>query len=199
VVAQQEPSAETSLVAYFVSAAGPSPSITELQRFLREKLPVYMVPSAFVRLDRIPLTPNGKVDRNALPSAGHSRPALDAPFIRPRTTIERELAQIWAEVLSLGEVGVDDNFFDLGGHSLKATQIISRVIRRFELELPVQFLLDAPTVAEMAVVITQNQAKKAGEGDLNRMLTELEALSDQEAAQQLNQKAKVSPEPNKYD
>jgi acyl carrier protein len=147
-----------------------------------------MIPSAFLRLDALPFTSNGKVDRKALPPVGHSRPDLDTPFMGPRTPIERELAEIWAEVLSLEEVGVDDNFFGLGGHSLNATQIITRVIRRFELELPVKSLLDAPTVAQMAVVIMQNQAKKAGEAELNRLLAELEALSDQDARQILEQK-----------
>ena len=91
------------------------------------------------------------------------------------------MAEIWAEVLSLDQVGIHDNFFDLGGHSLLATQVILRVISTFRLELPLRTLFESPTVARMAVVITENMAKKAGNEELARMLTELESLSDEEA------------------
>jgi acyl carrier protein len=95
--------------------------------------------------------------------------------------LEEELAEIWKEALSLDCVGVDDNFLDLGGHSLLASQIISQVIKRFQLDLPVQLLFDSPTVAEMAVVIANSEAAKFDQDDLERVLAELESVSDNEA------------------
>jgi len=97
------------------------------------------------------------------------------------------LATIWTAVLSLDQEGLHDNFFDLGGHSLLATQVISRVINTFKVELPIKTLFDSPTVADMAMIITQNETKKAGQEELARMLTELEALSDEEAQRLLTQ------------
>ena len=99
----------------------------------------------------------------------------------PRSPVEKELARIWSEVLKLEQVGIHDNFLDLGGHSLLATQVISRVINTFKVELPIKTLFDSPTVADMTMIITQNETKKAGQEELARMLTELEALSDEEA------------------
>ena len=103
---------------------------------------------------------------------------------------EEELAKIWAEVLFLDQVGIYDNFFELGGHSLLATQVISRVINTFKVELSIKTLFDSPTVADMAVVITENMAKKAGDEELARMLAELESLSDEEARQRLADESK---------
>ena len=99
-------------------------TVTELRNFLKERLPDYMIPAAFVMLSALPLTPNGKVDRLALPALEGKRPELDTPFIAPRTPIEEELAGIWAEVLSLDQVGIHDDFYDLGGHSLAATRVV---------------------------------------------------------------------------
>ncbi|MGH7828867.1 MAG: amino acid adenylation domain-containing protein, partial [Candidatus Binatia bacterium] len=125
-------------------------SLEELRSFLRQKLPDYMVPSAFVFLDSLPLTPNGKVDRRALPAPDQTRPDLDGTLVAPRSPVEETLARIWAEVLGLEKVGVYDNFFDLGGHSLLATQVISRVRATLKLELPLRSLFESPTVAELA-------------------------------------------------
>jgi acyl carrier protein len=109
-----------------------------------------MVPSAFVVLDALPLTPNGKIDRKALPPLDRDRAGPDETFVAPRTPVEQVLADIWAEVLGVDQVGVDDNFFTLGGHSLLITQIVSRVREVFPLEIPVQSLFETPTVAELA-------------------------------------------------
>ena len=181
VVARMEDSKDNRLIAYIVPDPDHAPTTTELRRFLQTGLPDYMIPSACVFLEALPLSPNGKVDRGALPDPGNSRPQLDNPFVAPRTPVEKELARIWAEVLGLGEVGVYDNFFELGGHSIAATRAVSRMIRKFQLELPLQSLFQAPTVAQMAEVITQTQAKKLSEEDLTGVLAELESLSDEEA------------------
>ena len=181
VMAREDSRGEKRLVAYVVPTGEPAPAISAIRKALAGKLPAYMIPSAFVFLASLPLTPNGKMDRKALPAPVPIRPDLDTPFVAPRSPTEIHLAEVWAGVLGLEQVGIHDNFLDLGGHSLLATQIISRVIDKFRVELPIKSLLEAPTVAEMAVVIMQNQAKKAGEEDLDRMLAELEALSDDEA------------------
>jgi hypothetical protein len=122
----------------------------ELRAFLKAKLPDYMIPTAFVFLDSLPLAPNGKIDRRALPDPEPGRPGLDSDFVPPRTPAEELLANIWANVLKVGPVGVHDNFFALGGHSLLATRIISRVRDVFFVDLPLRTLFEAPTVAGLA-------------------------------------------------
>jgi hypothetical protein len=151
-----------------------------LRRFLDQKLPHYMVPSAFVILDALPLTPNGKVDRRALPAPDQARPDLEEPFVAPRTPVEEVLAGIWADVLGLEHVGVHDNFFDLGGHSLLATQVMSRVRDAFQMEVRVRCLFDTPTVAGLAVVLAQSLVDQAEQEAVDHMLDELERLSEPE-------------------
>jgi len=169
------------LVAYIVPAGQQVPTVTELRRFLSEALPNYMIPSIFVTLDALPLAPNRKVNRRALPAPGWSRPDLENPYLAPRTPVEEGLAEIWAQVLDLDQVGITDDFFELGGDSLLATRVISRVIKTFRVKVLLRSLFKAPTVADMAVVIIQNQVEKAESKDVDRMLAELEALSDAEA------------------
>lgn len=159
----------------------------ELRRFLREKVPEYMVPSAFVFLDSLPLTPNGKVDRRALPAPDESRPELKEALVAPRTPAEKVIAEIWAQVLKLKQVGVDDNFFDLGGHSLLATQVISRVRDTFHVEFPLRALFENPTVASLAAQVAQTQGQKAVPEELADVLADLESLSDEEAQRLLAQ------------
>ncbi|MFQ5683991.1 MAG: amino acid adenylation domain-containing protein, partial [Candidatus Binatia bacterium] len=181
VAACKDQSGDIRLVGYFVPAQYPAPTVSDLRCFLQERLPDYMIPSAFVALEAMPLTPSGKVDRKALPLLNGRRPELDTPYAAPTTPVEEELAKIWGQILSLDQVGIHDNFFELGGHSLAAARLISRVINTFKVELPINSLFDSPTVADMAVVITRNMRKKAGDEELARMLTEVESLSDEEA------------------
>ena len=142
-----------------------------------------MVPSVFIALAELPLTGTGKVNRRALPDPGKSRPNLATPLAAPTTEVESKLAAIWENVLSLDQVGVHDNFFDLGGHSLAATRVVSQVIKQFQIEMPLQSLFQSPTVAEMAAVITEHQGRLLGEEELERLLSELELMSDEEARQ----------------
>jgi amino acid adenylation domain-containing protein len=181
VALREDRSNDKRLVAYIVPAKKPPPTDSTVRHALAEKLPEYMVPSIFVTLDALPLTPTGKVDRRALPDPGQCRPELDTPFVLHRTPVEAKLASIWADVLGVDTVGIHDNFFDLGGHSLAATQVLSRITKEFQLELPFRALFESPTVAEMAAVITEHRAKELGRGDLDRMLVELESISDEEA------------------
>ena len=154
VVALDDQSGDKRLVAYFVPRRQPAPMIGELQSFLKEKLPEYMIPSAFVMLDSLPLAPNGtKVDYRALPTPGQGRPELATPFVAPRTAIEEKLAKIWAEVLGVDHVGIHDNFFELGGHSLLAMQIISQIHAAFQVEPSLRRFFEAVTVEGLAELI----------------------------------------------
>ena len=181
VVAREDRPEDKRLIAYIVPVEKPPPTVSTLRRALAEKFPDYMIPSAFVLLDSLPLTPNGKVDRRTLPAPDQSRPELEESFVAPRTSVEEMLAEIWSEVLKVEKVGIHDNFFDLGGHSLAATRVVSLVIKRFNLELPLRSLFDSPTVAHMAAVITEHQGTRIKEKDLERILAELESMTDEEA------------------
>ena len=185
VVNREDGRGNNRLVAYVTAAVQPAPTISEIRRALSQKLLDYMLPQTFVILDQMPVLPNGKVDRQALPALASARPALNNDYSAPRTAVETTLVRIWSGVLGLDQVGVNDNFLELGGDSLLAGQVISRVISAFRVELPLRSLFESPTVAEMALVVTQNQAMQAKPEDIERMLAELEALSDTEARQLL--------------
>jgi acyl carrier protein len=129
--------------------------VPELKLWLKKQLPEYMVPSTYVVLDAFPLTPNGKVDRRALPAPGAPRLDTQASYVAPRTDTEKKLAEIWAEVLRIDHIGVNHDFFALGGHSLLATQVISRIQRQFNRELPLQALFEHPTVAGLSKEIDE--------------------------------------------
>ena len=161
VTASNNNSGDERLVAYVVPKTAPGPNVSEMRRFLADKLPDYMIPTTFIALDALPLTDTLKVDRKALPRPKALRPEIAAPYAAPRNSIEESLVNIWAEVLELDQVGVHDNFFDLGGHSLAATRVISRVVKTFTFELPIGALFDSPTVAKMAEIIAQRQDKIA--------------------------------------
>ena len=142
------------LVAYIVPTEQ-KPAVAELRSFLKEKLPEYMVPSAFVPLEALPLTPNGKVDRQVLPPPDGAKSQLNQDFVEPRSEIEQLLIQVWREVLKLDKLGVRDNFFELGGHSLLAIQVVSRVRDVFGKKVPLRDVFEAPTVAGLAARIKQ--------------------------------------------
>ena len=151
---------EKQLVAYLVPNDLSSLSVPELRTFLRGKLPEYMVPSIFVPLEVLPLMPNGKIDRNALPAPDGARPDVDEGFVEPRTEIEALVAQVWSVILKLDKVGVFDNFFELGGHSLLATRVVTRLRSNFSIDLPLRKLFELPTVAALAAhvdILRRNQ------------------------------------------
>ncbi|MCT7952694.1 amino acid adenylation domain-containing protein [Ancylothrix sp. C2] len=149
VIASENITDGKQLVAYVVPHQQSALSISDLRRFLKEQLPDYMMPSAFVVLESLPLTPNRKVDRRALRTP-EKRNELEEFFVAPRTPIEEMLASIWGNILSIDSVGIHDNFFELGGHSLLATQVISRVRDTISIELPLRSLFEAPTIVEFA-------------------------------------------------
>ena len=155
VTLRENSNGDAHLVAYTVPEGGPVPSVQAVLGLLRQKLPDFMVPSAFVTLNALPLLPNGKVDRNALPSPSQDSLPVDSDFVAPRTQLEETLTTVWRDVLRLQRVGVLDSFFDLGGHSLSAAQIASRVRELFGMELSLQQFLSVPTIASLAKWIEQ--------------------------------------------
>lgn len=153
VIVREDVPGDRRLVAYFSSREADGPGAAELRTLLSSRLPEFMVPSAFVRLDALPLTPNGKIDRHALPQPDNTHCAQDCPYEPPRTQIEREISAIWKNVLLVDRVGARDNFFDLGGYSLLAADILRRVRERYEIDLPLRSIFEAPTVNALATRI----------------------------------------------
>ena len=175
VVAMREDVAgDKRLVAYVVGQQGESFDAAEIRNYLKQKLPEYMIPSAFVLLDELPLTPNGKVDRDALPAPDQDRLQLGNVYQAPRTPMEETLATIWSELLKVEKVGIQDNFFDLGGHSLLATQVISRVRSCLSVELSLRTLFESPTIEQLAAAIVEHREEQSGEQGLEGVLLEPE-------------------------
>jgi acyl carrier protein len=191
VIAREDLPGDKRLVAYVVPQQQ-QPHSSELRSFVQERLPNYMVPSAFVFLDALPLTPNGKVDHRALPAPDASSSQLDTEFVPPSNPTEELLATIWAEVLGVERVGIHDNFFELGGHSLLATRVISQSNQAFSVELSLRHIFETPTVAGLAVAVTQSQFEQTEDEDLAHLLAELEGLSDEEVQQLLVQEMQSS-------
>lgn len=166
---------EKRLVAYIVPEEQQSPTVSELHGFLKVILPDYMLPSAFVILDTLPLLPNGKVNRQALPVPDRSRPVLEETLVLPRNSVEERLAEIWTEILELDQVGIHDDFFELGGYSLLATQVVSQISGTFQVELPLRSLFETPTIAELAIKIMQSEAGQINDEMLAQILAELDS------------------------
>jgi amino acid adenylation domain-containing protein len=182
VVAREFGPGDKRLVAYVVSAPKVTATASGLQNFLRARLPDYMVPATFVRLDALPLKSSGKVDRASLPAPNSTNTLRDDTFVAPRTPTEQKLAEILAPLLGLEQVGVQDNFFMLGGHSLLGTQLIARVRDTFKIELTLRSLFDAPTIGDLAAEIEE------------LLLAKLEHMSEEEARRILATTAQASAE-----
>jgi hypothetical protein len=153
VVARNELPDEKRLVAYSVPETSSAPNQSELRRFLEEKLPAYMIPTAFIFLESFPLTPNGKIDQRALPAPTLERPQIDTAYLEPRSRLERLLVEMWQQTLTLEKVGVFDNFFELGGDSLKGAFFISHLQERLDSYIYIAALFEAPTAAELAIYL----------------------------------------------
>ena len=166
----------TRLVAY-VASPGQEATAQGLRLALQKRLPEPMVPSAFVLLDRMPLTPNGKVDRKALPAPERSR--TGDGFLPPRTPLETEVAGIWGDILGVAQVGLEDGFFDLGGHSLLATRVLARIEEAFGIDMPLQTLFESPTLEGFTAAL----GKKA--------LESLEGLAEDELALLLQEESRA--------
>lgn len=145
------------LVAYLVSHSNQTPSIEDLRQFVKQKLPEYMVPATFVFLDALPMTPNGKVDRHALPTSDEPNQKNTELFITFHNEVERQLTQIWEAVLGVQSISIKDNFFDLGGHSLLAVRMFAQIEKTFGKSLPLATLFKAPTIEQLATVLPQEE------------------------------------------
>jgi len=182
------------LIAYIVPEEGEEIELSRLRRMLGGRMPNYMIPSDFVVLGELPLTPNGKVDRRTLSSMGQIRSNPETCFVAPRTSTESVIAAIWEEVLDVPQVGVHDNFFDLGGHSLIATRIMARIESIFQVKLALRRMFETPTVSELSFLVDLEkkapahtgmtiQARRRGNKNLEHLLTEVSRLSNREAEQ----------------
>jgi len=180
VLAREDTPGDKRLVAYVSLRDAPPVSADELRRFVKERLPEYMVPSAVVVLPALPLTPNGKVDRRALPAPTGARPELGDEFVAPRSPVEEALADLWRRVLGVERVGIHDNFFLLGGHSLLATQVVARVREVFAVELPLRSFFATPTLAGLATTLVSLTAEHTESGEVEALLTQVEGLSEEE-------------------
>jgi amino acid adenylation domain-containing protein len=177
VLVREDVPGEKRLVSYIVPAQQPAPTTTELHSFLKEKLPEYMLPSAFVMIDRLPLTRNGKLNRHALPAPDASRPSLAASYLAPATELERRIAEIWQEVLGVGRIGMRDNFFELGGHSLLLVQMHARLNATLRQEVSIVELFKYPTIASLAAFLGKDQLKESVDtSNLRRAAERREAL-----------------------
>lgn len=182
VVAREEKSGESQLVAYLTLRGGVAPAASELRTFLKEKLPDYMVPAAFVTLESFPLTPNAKVDRRALPAPTGERLTLSEHQVMPRNPIEKSVAEIWQELLNINTVGAEDNFFDLGGHSLLIVQVHNKICQRFETDLTIAQMFQYPTVAALAQYIQRPQQNSEALRRLRARIQRQQAELDQQNA-----------------
>jgi acyl carrier protein len=203
------------LVAYVVPRGEPL-SASALIDALRAALPAYMVPGRYVSLERLPLSPHGKLDRRLLPDPGARRQSARA-LVAPRTDTERAIAAIWTDVLRVDEVGVEDNFFEIGGHSLVATQVVSRLREREGVEVPIRELFARPTIAALAALVDEQRSRSAAgtaipsrweaklqraagqEASLDDLLADIEGLSDAEASAQVGAPATIDASPLTFD
>ena len=191
VMVRKDKNGEKSLVAYIVPRPDQEIMPAKMRAYLKTRLPDYMLPSAWVVLDHLPLTDNGKVDRRALPEPEWTSLRHTTDYVAPDTSVEQKLADIWRQVLGVEQVGIHDDFFDLGGHSLLAMRIISQVRDTFHIEIPLKSLFVASTVSELALVIVQRQQEEAeprpdtassalGQERARQLLARLDLLSDEE-------------------
>jgi amino acid adenylation domain-containing protein/non-ribosomal peptide synthase protein (TIGR01720 family) len=188
VVAREEADDDKRLVAYIVAREGEEPGYLELRSFLRARLLEHMVPSAFVLLDEMPLTPNGKINRRALPAPEVLRPEIEQRYVAPRNAIEVALVELWQEVLGINPIGVSDNFFDLGGHSLNATRLLSKVRGIFRTQLPLRVVFEATTVEALARALVEHEAKPGQTAKIAHVLQRIKSISSSDLKDELERK-----------
>jgi acyl carrier protein len=162
------------LVGYVVLEPASAVSTGALRLHLSASLPGYAVPSVIVTLEELPVTPNGKLDRAALPDPDGARPVLDQPYVAPRTPTEELLVEIWEGLLPVDRVGIDDDFFDLGGHSMMALRLVARIHERLGVDVFLTAVFEHPTVRGLADAVAASMLADEGDDDLDALLDELE-------------------------
>src|SRR5262249_28791690 len=156
VLAPETAGGDKRLVAYVVLTPGSVSGANEFRDFLKTRLPEYMIPSAFVFIDAVPLTPSGKVDKDTLARTTAALAEVDAEHVPGRTAVEKALVEEWERLLDVRPIGIADNFFDLGGHSLLGVRLIARIEKRFGKHVPVAVLFESPTIEKLAALIDRN-------------------------------------------
>jgi amino acid adenylation domain-containing protein len=179
-IAREDGAGSKQIIGYLVLDRGRQSSVRDVREFLLNKLPDYMVPSVFVPLDAIPLGPNGKINTRALPQPDGSRPELEVAFVPPATPVEEAIEEIWEEVLRIERIGIHDDFFQLGGHSLLMIQVLSRILDRLNVELPLQTFFKLPTVAGLAAEVARARIASSGADQINELLARIERFTDAE-------------------
>jgi acyl carrier protein len=152
-----------------------------MREYLRKQAPEYMTPQAFVLIDEMPLTQNGKVDLEALPAPTDARLGPEETYVAPRNSVEETIVDIWSQLLGVDSIGVNDNFFALGGNSILAIQLTSRLKKAFDLELQLRAIYDHQTPAALGATVVKAQAEQADVSELTRLLAELENISEGDA------------------
>jgi amino acid adenylation domain-containing protein len=189
VTAWEREAGEAFLAAYLVLRRKKVLAVDQIMAFLRKKLPDYMIPFTFSFLDSLPLI-NGKLNKRALPKPQRIRPQMSRAYEPPASELQRSLAAIWTEVLGIDNVGIRDSFFDLGGNSLLASLVLTRLRDQWQTEISMPMLFDQPTIAGLAAVITEMKAGHAKTGNVAELLAEIESLTDDQATQDLNAQTK---------
>jgi acyl carrier protein len=189
VIAREDTIGEKRLVAYLITAQGEQePAGSELRRHLKQQLPEHMIPSGFVRLLQWPLTANGKLDRLALPAPDFDAESAAQTYVAPGTALEHVLAGIWQSLLNVERVGIADNFFDLGGHSLLGMQVLSRVREMLQVELPLRVLFESQTIADLAQAIVAHEPKAGQAEKIAQIWQRIQRMSSQETQETLDGK-----------
>lgn len=188
VTVREDEQLDKYLVGYIVSAHEPPPSSSELRAHLKATLPDYMIPSAFVVLNELPRTPNGKVDRRSLPAPDGVEQKPEAVYVPPRTIVEEALAGIWSHILRVERVGMLDNFFELGGHSILAIRLLAQIEEAFEIKLPLRSLFEEPTIEAMERLMQADGGQRERIEQTAGLLLKLASMSDSELESTLSQK-----------
>jgi acyl carrier protein len=176
------------LVAYVVPNPSRELKINQLSASLKEKLPNYMLPSAFVVLDSLPLTAGGKIDRSLLPHPKKTRHQSNATFTAASTAIEKALARLWSEIIEVDEIGIHDDFVELGGDSLLAARIVSEVNNIFPLQQPLKTLFDTPTVAKLVHFVLSNETRPGRSNTIANLIINIDGMSADEISKALEEK-----------
>jgi acyl carrier protein len=173
--------AERVLAAHYTTPASRTVRPDQLREFLLHRLPDYMIPAKFVPSASLPRTPSGKIDRLALPACVPASPTTTTEFVAPRSPLEQEISRLWCEVLGLERVGVNDNFFEIGGHSLIAGQLFARLRKMLKIDLPLRQLYERPTIAALAELIISLQLERGDRQRMAALFARVESMSEEKA------------------
>ena len=197
VVSREDVTGEKCLIAYLVPKNGTEAGVNALRDFLRQQLPEYMLPAGFVILEKLPLTPNGKLDRQRLPAPDSLPSHAALPYVPPRDSTERILVKLWSDLLKVAKVGIQDDFFALGGHSLIATRLVSQIRKEFGLEISLRAIFENPTIERLALQIAEKRAASIASEEVDELLKDLESLPEEMAESELskvdNESSKAFP------